>query len=88
MRLFRRESQVVRANVYLVVAFPVSSARLAAILGVAADLWPGCFCGVVADGVVVSEGPMGKDPMPCGQAVLELLSPSGPKGNRWGEQRG
>lgn len=87
MSIFTRErTPAIKAGVRLQIFFPIESARLAALLGVAADLWPGCFSGVESYGVIVGDVPLGKDPIPAAQAVLELLAPSRPKGTRWGEQ--
>lgn len=73
-------------KLYLKVYFPVENARLAAILAAANECWPGCWSGVRPDCVVVTDLPDGADPTPAARAVEELLNPSGPKGQRWGER--
>lgn len=67
--------------------FPIASDRAAALVGVAAEMWPGCFSGVEPDAIVISDEPMGKDPVEAGRATEEMIEAhSRPKGQRWGER--
>lgn len=68
--------------------FPISNAAAAAMLAAAGECWPGAYSGVEPDAIVIADEPMGRDAVPCAQAVQELLGQAGrhAEGQRWGER--